>query len=80
MSETLNNKSEPKVIAEGYTESEVFDWMRKKIAASQQLNSALAERDYLLQALSSTEENISQLTRSAALGWLDKAQDPTPLP
>lgn len=70
-------KKEPKIMAEGFTNEELYQWMREKANAGSRLQSALAEKACLQQALTQIEEQILELTNSAALEFADKARDPT---
>lgn len=70
-------KKEPKIMAEGFTNEELYQWMREKANAGYRLQSALAEKACLQQALTKVEDEILELTNSAALEIADKIQDPT---
>jgi len=69
-------KPEPKITANGLTNEEIHQWMALKVSAVRKLQSALAEKTELQQALNDLDQRISELTNSAALELLDKEQDP----
>lgn len=69
-------KQQPAISANGLTNDELFAWMKEKALAAAQLKAALAERQALKQALNDIDKQIEELTSSAALELLDKAQDP----
>lgn len=70
-------KKEPKIIAEGFTNDELYQWMRGKTRNEALLRGALAERESLKQALVEVEGRIEELTSSAAFELLGTIQDPT---
>jgi len=69
-------KPEPKIMTNGLTNEEIHQWMALKVSAGRKLQSALAEKTELQQALNDLDQRISELTNSAALELLDKEQDP----
>lgn len=73
------DKQEPRIIAVGFSNEELFQWMRGKVSAARQLEAALADKQSIKQALGSIEHRISELTSSAALEVSDIDQDPTHL-
>lgn len=58
---------EPKIISEGCTDEELYEWMRKKAMNANFLQEALARKAYLEQALKDVGLEIEQLTSKAAL-------------
>ena len=38
------HKTEPKIVAPGYTDEEIYEWMTKKLAAINQLREVLSYR------------------------------------
>ena len=73
-------KSEPKLIADGYTDEEIFQWMRSKYQTASLLKSALAEKLSLEQALADVNSRISDLTSEAAVVVVQKSEGPIPHP
>ncbi|WP_312584917.1 hypothetical protein [Atlantibacter sp.] len=69
-------KKEPKIMAEGFTNEELYQWMREKASAGSQLQWALAQKAHLQQALAQIEVEILELTNAAALEFADKNLDP----
>lgn len=67
----------PKIFADGLTNEEIHKWMDFKVSAGRQLQGALAEKAELQQALKDLDQRISELTSSAALGWLSTDPGPT---
>lgn len=78
--DTVKAMKEPKIIAEGLTNEEVYEWMRNKASNARMLQAALAEKQYLVQALEKIELQINQLTSASAVEVVQKCQDPTPHP
>ncbi len=73
-------KSEPKLIADGYTDEEIFQWMRSKTMTANLLKSALAEKLVLEQALDDVNSRIKDLTNEAAVVVVQESEGPIPHP
>lgn len=69
-------KQQPTICAGDLSESEVYEWMKQKARAFEQLKSALASKELLQRELAGVEKTISELTSSAALEWSDTTQGP----
>lgn len=67
MAEEFKPRLEPKLLAEGYSESEILDWMKGKVSAVSKLETALADRDMKQQALERLDAEIERLANLAAL-------------
>ncbi|HIH4880818.1 TPA: hypothetical protein ACYSB1_004508 [Citrobacter braakii] len=65
--ETIMQKNEPKIVADGYSTEEIYVWMKQKISASRMLDAAFTERELLKHALEDCESRIEELTNSSAL-------------
>ena len=65
--ETIMQKNEPKIVADGYSTEEIYAWMKQKISASRMLDAAFTEREVLKHALEDCESRIEELTNSSAL-------------
>lgn len=65
--ETIMQKNEPKIVADGYSTEEIYVWMKQKISASRMLDAAFTEREVLKHALEDCESRIEELTNSSAL-------------
>ncbi|HHT3953674.1 TPA: hypothetical protein ACTYGH_002493 [Citrobacter freundii] len=65
--ETIMQKNEPKIVADGYSTEEIYAWMKQKISASRMLDAAFTERELLKHALEDCESRIEELTNSSAL-------------
>ena len=63
---------EPRIVATGISEDDIFAWMDEKVRAIRSLKSALADRDCLMQTLEEIDSRISQLTSAAALARSNK--------
>ncbi|CAM6257329.1 Prophage protein [Escherichia coli] len=48
------HKTEPKIVAPGYTDEEIYEWMTKKLAAINQLREVLSYRQETIDSLKKT--------------------------
>lgn len=71
---------EPKIVAEGLTNEQLYAWMKDKVQKASALRAALAEKQQIEQVLVDIESRINQLTSEAALEVLPQSQDPTQYP
>ncbi|WP_224171391.1 hypothetical protein [Escherichia coli] len=60
-------KREPVIIAPDYTDDELYEWMRQKINAAQDLKWANEARAKQAENLSALEQDITRLEKAAAL-------------
>lgn len=60
-------KREPVIIAPDYTDDELYEWMRQKINAAQDLKWANEARAKQAENLSALEQDITNLEKAAAL-------------
>ncbi len=60
-------KREPVIIAPDYTDDELYEWMRQKINAAQDLKWANETRAKQAENLSALEQDITNLEKAAAL-------------
>ncbi|HAH2669581.1 TPA: hypothetical protein HIS12_004900 [Escherichia coli] len=60
-------KPEPVIIAPGYTDDEIYEWMIKKVKAVQDLKWANEARTKQAENLSALEKDITRLEKAAAL-------------
>lgn len=60
-------KPEPIIIAPGYTDDEIYEWMCGKIRAINNLKRAADYKECLSKELASAEQDITTLAKSAAL-------------
>ena len=60
-------KPEPVIIAPGYTDDEIYEWMCEKIRAINYLKQAADNKERLSKELASAEQDIITLAKSAAL-------------
>lgn len=60
------HKTEPKIVAPGYTDEEIYEWMTKKLAAINQLREVLSYRrnNRLLKKL---DQEITVLSQDVTL-------------
>ncbi len=65
--------NEPRIVAAGISEDDVFVWMDKKVHAIRSLKSAFADRELLIKALEEVDTRILNLTSDAALDYIDSA-------
>jgi len=60
-------KSEPKIIADGYTDDELCQWMEAKLRSVRALKSARQEKQEHLEALVEIDERIKNLECGASM-------------
>ena len=60
-------KREPVIISPDYTDDELYEWMRRKIQAAQDLKWANEARAKEAENLSALEQDITRLEKEAAL-------------
>ncbi|EEU9537782.1 hypothetical protein [Escherichia coli] len=60
-------KREPLIIAPDYTDDELYEWMRGKIRAINDLKQATDHKERLSETLTSVTQDITALAKSAAL-------------
>ncbi|EFH2540048.1 hypothetical protein G3823_005437 [Escherichia coli] len=60
-------KREPLIIAPDYTDDELYEWMRGKIRAINDLKQATDHKERLSETLTSVTQDIIALAKSAAL-------------
>ncbi|HAN6237188.1 TPA: hypothetical protein IFZ94_001929 [Escherichia coli] len=60
-------KREPVIIAPDYTDDELYEWMRQKINAAQDLKWACDSRELQVKNLSELDKEIAGLTEAASL-------------
>ncbi|EMY1205934.1 hypothetical protein AAIG78_004690 [Escherichia coli] len=60
-------KREPLIIAPNYTDDELYEWMRGKIRAINDLKQATDHKERLSETLTSVTQDIIALAKSAAL-------------
>ncbi|EEU9452205.1 hypothetical protein ID388_005020 [Escherichia coli] len=60
-------KTEPVIIALGYTDDEIYEWMINKVKAAQDLKWACDSRELQVKNLSELDKEIASLTESASL-------------
>ncbi|HHK9553115.1 TPA: hypothetical protein ACQZHX_002481 [Enterobacter sichuanensis] len=69
--------AEPKIISEGMTNEEIFEWMKNKTKSAGALRAALAEKQGLEQALAEVESRIQWLTSDSAVEVVQEYQGST---
>lgn len=67
--------TEPRIVAAGISEDDVFIWMDNKVHAFRSLKCALAERERIKKALEEVDARILSLTSNAALDLIDSANN-----
>lgn len=60
-------KPEPTIIAPGYTDDEIYEWMYGKMRAINNLKQAVDHKERLSKELASAEQDITTLAKRAAL-------------
>ena len=60
-------KPEPVIIAPGYTDDEIYEWMIKKVKAVQDLKWACDSRELQVKNLLELDKEIAGLTEAASL-------------
>lgn len=63
---------EPRIVATGISEDDIFAWMDEKVRAIRSLKSALADREVMQQALTRLDAEIERLTNRATLEMVHK--------
>ncbi|MDK9364160.1 hypothetical protein [Lelliottia wanjuensis] len=58
---------EPKIVAEGLTNEQIYAWMKDKAQKASALRAALAEKQQIEQVLVEIESRIDQLTSEASI-------------
>ncbi|WP_449567063.1 hypothetical protein [Lelliottia nimipressuralis] len=71
---------EPKIVAEGLTNEQLYSWMKDKAQKASALEAALAEKQQIEQVLAEVESRIELLTSEAAIEVLQQIQASTPYP
>ncbi len=60
-------KSEPKIIAEGFSDDQICQWMETKLRSIRALKSARQEKQEHLEALAELDERIKNLECGASV-------------
>ena len=61
------HKTEPKIIAPGYSDEEIIEWISRKLRAIRQLENEQLIKAETLTSLENTEERINTLVSAATL-------------
>ena len=61
------HKKEPKIVAPGYTNEEIYEWMTKKLPAINQLRELLSYRQETIGSLKKLDQEITVLSQDATL-------------
>ena len=61
------HKTEPKIVAPGYTDEEISEWMTKKLAAINQLREVLSYRQETIDSLKKLDQEITVLSQDVTL-------------
>ncbi|MGT6499632.1 hypothetical protein ACRWS8_24870 [Escherichia coli] len=61
------HKTEPKIVAPGYTDEEIYEWMTKKLAAINQLREVLSYRQETIDSLKKLDQEITVLSQDVTL-------------
>ncbi|EIQ0735386.1 hypothetical protein LUL99_003982 [Escherichia coli] len=61
------HKTEPKIVAPGYTYEEIYEWMTKKLAAINQLREVLSYRQETIDSLKKLDQEITVLSQDVTL-------------
>ncbi|HCL8910022.1 TPA: hypothetical protein N2161_004208 [Escherichia coli] len=61
------HKTEPKIVAPGYTDEEIYEWMTKKQAAINQLREVLSYRQETIDSLKKLDQEITVLSQDVTL-------------
>lgn len=56
------HKTEPKIVAPGYTNEEIYEWMAKKLATINQLREVLSYRQEIIDSLKTGSGNHGFIT------------------
>lgn len=65
------SEKQPKIIANGLSNEELYKWFKSKITANLDLKIALAEKQSLMQAINEIDVKIELLTTQASIEILD---------
>ena len=71
-------KVEPKIIAPGWSDDEIYEWMDSKVGAREALKTAVECKGFAEQNVRQHEERIAELTAKSALEVAGRDQDPIP--
>ena len=61
------HKTEPKIVAPGDTNEEIYEWMAKKLAAINQLREVLSYRQETIDSLKKLDQEITVLSQDVTL-------------
>lgn len=61
------HKTEPKIVAPGYTDEEIYEWMTTKLAAINQLREVLSYRQETIDSLKKLDQEITVLSQDVTL-------------
>ncbi|HGX5236944.1 TPA: hypothetical protein ACNE04_004413 [Escherichia coli] len=61
------HKTEPKIVAPGYTDEEIYECMTKKLAAINQLREVLSYRQETIDSLKKLDQEITVLSQDVTL-------------
>ncbi|EFQ8596157.1 hypothetical protein [Escherichia coli] len=61
------HKTEPKIVAPGYTDEEIYERMTKKLAAINQLREVLSYRQETIDSLKKLDQEITVLSQDVTL-------------
>ena len=61
------HKTEPKIVAPGYTDEEIYEWMTKKLSAINQLREVLSYRQETIDSLKKLDQEITVLSQDVTL-------------
>ncbi|EGD7152292.1 hypothetical protein DQM43_18200 [Shigella dysenteriae] len=61
------HKTEPKIVAPGYTDEEIYEWMTKKLAAINQLREVQSYRQETIDSLKKLDQEITSLSQESTL-------------
>ncbi len=70
------HKTEPKIVAPGYTDEEIYEWMTKKLAAINQLREVLSYRQETIDSLKKLDQEITVLSQDVTLDIVQTNWDP----
>lgn len=70
------SKSEPTIIANGYSDEQLVEWMRKKLASIDQLSEIQGYRQEAQSSLTRFNDIIDDLSMAATLDIERQVQDP----
>ncbi|EDV9112462.1 hypothetical protein ZK68_004774 [Salmonella enterica subsp. enterica] len=65
------SEKQPKIIANGLSNEELYKWFKSKVTANLDLKVALAEKQSLMQAINEIDVKIELLTARASLEVID---------